>query len=148
MKQKLIVVAVVCLGLMAALAGGGIWLFGAASRARDSAVAYTEQFMTEAAPGWGFKAARPYITERCAQSCTASEFEQELAPLQGLGAFRSFELTGWEIGAITGERLGRAKRAIIEGEGVFENGRKRVRLELIDAGEGWRVDKFLFDPNS
>jgi hypothetical protein len=148
MKHKSIVVGVVCLGLVAALAGGGIWLLGAASRARDSAVAYSEQFMTAAAPGWEFNAARPYITDRCAQSCTPSKFEEELAPLQHLGAFRSFELTTWQIGASTGGRPRHAMRAIIEGNGVFENGRKRVRLELIDAGEGWRVDKFLFDQNS
>ncbi len=131
-----------------ALSVGAVCLVRAVTHTKDSTVAFAQQFLTDVASGWEFKAARPYMTDQFAQSYPASEFEADLARHRGLGGFRSFDLMVWEHNATTAPRSGRTVHVTIKGYGNFENGRRRVLFELIDTGQGWRVDKFMVDPTS
>ena len=88
------------------------------------------------------------MTARLAQNWIPTSSPSEPDGSGELGALRSFQVTTWRVFASAHTGTGRSTTAQLSGYADFENGRCGVMLELLDQGQGWRVDKFAIQPPS
>jgi hypothetical protein len=147
MKRNLVVIGVIVAALLA-LGVGGMWAVNAFMGARDSAIACTEEFLARLGAGEDPDTIRQLMTARLAQNWTPTSSPSEPDGSGELGAFRSLQVTTWRVFASAHTGTGRSTTAQLSGYADFENGRRGVMLELLDQGQGWRVDKFTVNVGS